>query len=461
VVALLALTFLTLNSVRGANIAEIQNRLQQAQATEAAAKAAYREALQKSEEERAKRAPIAKMKEEIIALRKKIDSTHSPEEADPLRTRINALQADIAAKEKELSPGAIAARRAVTDAQWALSQAVGNRRQAEQELTKARADPSAFAKPLPSAPKEEAEKSPATETKAPLPEPPPESPAPGAADKVIVPDMSVFEGIPQMQAVVSHAGLVGKFAAVKPDKKDQEFKYAGQFPRAGSEAKKGDILVVSFYQKFEDATAETSPSPTDIGKVPNVVGMTLEDAQAALSAAGLSVAGIDDSAKTETPEYVNKIFEQSPPAHAAIPNSKSVSVRRYGGLAAKGPSAPPTQTDELERMIPGSESDLEGEYTGTFDGAPMTASIRRLPNGKWIFGMSVPSTYSGLNSPPEGASVQGGVLSWDTTVSYHHNKVSMKVSGGVLVGSHWYQKVLPNLPAEQPITKSFRGTKTK
>ncbi|MGH8501770.1 MAG: hypothetical protein ACREVE_04735 [Gammaproteobacteria bacterium] len=82
---------------------------------------------------------------------------------------------------------------------------------------------------------------------------------------VLVPDLSVFEGVPQMRAVLSHAGLRGSFQAKTSTKKEEEFKFAGQDPVANTEVDPTDpaqkIVKVYFFQKYTGQLSETSTTP--------------------------------------------------------------------------------------------------------------------------------------------------------------------------------------------------------
>ena len=106
--------------------------------------------------------------------------------------------------------------------------------------------------------------------------------AESSADEVVVPDLSVFDNVSEMKAVLAHAGLAGAFnASGKPPSKDQEFKFSGQLPAADTKVKRGSTVTVSIYQAF-DATGAADT-------IPDVAEMTQEAAQAKLEGAGLTV----------------------------------------------------------------------------------------------------------------------------------------------------------------------------
>jgi hypothetical protein len=96
----------------------------------------------------------------------------------------------------------------------------------------------------------------------PTPAPSP-SPSPSADDEVTVPDLSVFQSITEMKAVLAHAELKAQMIAAKenPPSKEKEFKVAGQSPAPNTKVKKGSTVTVSIYQKFE--STETASTAAD------------------------------------------------------------------------------------------------------------------------------------------------------------------------------------------------------
>ena len=103
-----------------------------------------------------------------------------------------------------------------------------------------------------------------------------------------VPDLSVFDNVSEMKAVLAHAGLVGAFnASGKPPSKDLEFKFSGQSPPADTKVQPGSTVTVSIYQKFEDSTATADSSADDV-TVPNLsVFDNVSEMKAVLAHAGL------------------------------------------------------------------------------------------------------------------------------------------------------------------------------
>jgi hypothetical protein len=87
------------------------------------------------------------------------------------------------------------------------------------------------------------------------------TPAP-QGDEVVVPNLAQFDSVSKMKAALDGVGLKGHFSAKgKPPTKAMEFKFASQTPAANTKAKRGSMVVVFIYQKFED-TAQGSPSPS-------------------------------------------------------------------------------------------------------------------------------------------------------------------------------------------------------
>lgn len=263
-----------------------------------------------------------------------------------------------------------------------------------------------------------------------------------SANDVTVPDLSVFDNVSEMKAVLAHAGLVGSFGAAGPaPSKDKEFKFASQSPAADTKVKAGTTVTVSIYQPVDTAT-ETSDT------VPSVVNLTLEQATSKLSAAGLSVGGIDNSAKTDKQDKVNTIFEQSPAAGAKIPDNKIVRVRIYGSLVSKGPPPP---SNPLDQLIPGPEKDLPGNYSGTatytkYDlgdykrehgtptTEPLTMSIMRDATARWSVSSRMGS-YSSVCCGGGHLDVNGGSITYEEHSNEWDIIVRIVVQGNQLTGS--------------------------
>jgi hypothetical protein len=74
-------------------------------------------------------------------------------------------------------------------------------------------------------------------------------------DEVVVPNLAQFDTVSKMKAALDRVGLKGHFSAKgKPPTKELEFKFASQTPAAGTKAKRGSMVVVFIYQKFEANT---------------------------------------------------------------------------------------------------------------------------------------------------------------------------------------------------------------
>jgi hypothetical protein len=89
------------------------------------------------------------------------------------------------------------------------------------------------------------------------------SPSAGSDDEVTVPNLSAFQSITEIKAVLAHAGLKAALIAAKekPPSKEKEFKVAGQSPAPDTKVKKGSTVTISFYEKFEGTETATATSP--------------------------------------------------------------------------------------------------------------------------------------------------------------------------------------------------------
>jgi competence protein ComGC len=85
-------------------------------------------------------------------------------------------------------------------------------------------------------------------------------------DEVVVPNLAQFDTVPAMKAALERVGLKGHFSAKgKPPSRELEFKFASQLPLAETKAKRGSMVVVFIYQKFEESSGPattSSPSPS-------------------------------------------------------------------------------------------------------------------------------------------------------------------------------------------------------
>jgi beta-lactam-binding protein with PASTA domain len=174
-----------------------------------------------------------------------------------------------------------------------------------------------------------------------------------SADDATVPDLSVFDNVSEMKAVLAHAGLVGAFSASgTPPSKEKEFKFASQSPAADTKVKRGSTVSVTIYQAFE------AGSGTDT--IPDVADLTQEAAQAKLEGAGLTIGGVMEGGKAPSEEKANRIKGTVPASGQKIPANKTVSLVKWGSFKEK--PAPPS--DELPPPG-GRSSDLIGMWSGT------------------------------------------------------------------------------------------------
>jgi hypothetical protein len=86
---------------------------------------------------------------------------------------------------------------------------------------------------------------------------------PLAADEAIVPNLSVFDAVSEMKAVLANAGLVAALVAAKeqPPSPTKEFKFAGQDPAPDTRVKRGTVVSIAFYQKFEATSSAVESDP--------------------------------------------------------------------------------------------------------------------------------------------------------------------------------------------------------
>ncbi len=186
------------------------------------------------------------------------------------------------------------------------------------------------------------------------------SPSP-SEDEVRVPDLSIFDGIVEMKAAAAQVGLVPALAATKATPPPGATRlFAGQDPPAGSKAKRGAPLKILIYQKSVTA-ATPSPSPSATasavaaGNMPNLIGLTLEQATTRLSG-NMTIVSDSIGDKPPVPEKALTIFAQIPAANTKIaPDQKiGVTVKRYGSAQT---SSPPSEQ---------ASGNFEGSWGGTF-----------------------------------------------------------------------------------------------
>lgn len=189
------------------------------------------------------------------------------------------------------------------------------------------------------------------------------TPSPTAIAKVRVPDLSGYAGLNEMRAAATGVGLVPAVAATNARPSPGVTRlYADQIPKAGELADRGSTLTILVYQKTaEAATASTSPSPTATatataiaaGNMPNLIGMTLEQASNALPK-NMRIGGDELGDPPPTPDKAMTIFSQTPAPGSKVDSSKPVvvAIRRYGKAGTSEPV--------VEKF--------DGTYIGSFTG---------------------------------------------------------------------------------------------
>ena len=201
-----------------------------------------------------------------------------------------------------------------------------------------------------------------------------------------VPDLAVFDNVSEMKAVLAHAGLTGSFSAKGiPTKKEMEFKFAGQSHPPNTKVKRGTVISVSIYQKFDD-TAAAMPGGKDT--IPDVSGLSLDAAQATLAAAGLGIGGISEGGKAPVEEKANRIKGTTPDAGEKIPANKTVMLIKWGAFKDKPANPPLAQgKDPLGGTWTGKYAHWKGKGIRT-DGSSagdLQFSMRQRPDGGFYY----------------------------------------------------------------------------
>lgn len=334
-----------------AKVADLQQKLQQALNTEAEAKAKLQEAQKAFSATVGERQKLEQLKKDYYASAGVKTDGWSPEQIRAQAAKIEQLQKQVAAAEQELKKKSLPVNRALTDAKWAAAQASGTTKGIQAELAKAQSQTSAGS----TARSEEknttatsaAAKSPAAASAS--------SKSPAAAEQVTVPDLSLFDGLGEMQAVARHAGLkptlVPTDATPEPGKKSLFHK---QHPERGTKANKDDTLQIFHFKK-----------PIDTVDVPSLIGLTLEQAQSRLKS-NMTITSDEVGDKPPTPEQALTIFEQNPAPNAMIPSDQKivVAVKRYGSAQSDKPAAEETSTPATSEVTSAQAQEaLFGEKT--------------------------------------------------------------------------------------------------
>lgn len=199
--------------------------------------------------------------------------------ADPDASVKNAIEKvrEAEAKNKELEKKVLEASVAEANADRgpmddfkkavaAYADATSLRQSREKELAQARAEAAAAAKttqsPSNTIPTEDA----SSDTASTL------SRSPAASGEVIVPDLSVFNGLTEMQAVARHAGLVPVLAATKATPPPGKTLFATQDPLPGTKAAKGSVLKIIVYQKAAQTTSSSNAGGDLEGEWEGMIG---------------------------------------------------------------------------------------------------------------------------------------------------------------------------------------------
>lgn len=133
--------------------------------------------------------------------------------------------------------------------------------------------------------------------------------------------------------------LVGKIIAISATPPPGTTKpFASQDPPALSKAKRGSVLKIFVYQSLlQPATPTPSPTPTPARTtgMPNLVGLTLDQAVTRLPA-NMRIGSDEIGDPPKTPELALTIFDQYPTATSPVDavGPVVVTVKRYGSAQA-------------------------------------------------------------------------------------------------------------------------------
>jgi beta-lactam-binding protein with PASTA domain len=156
-----------------------------------------------------------------------------------------------------------------------------------------------------------------------------------ASDEITVPDVSGFN-TPKAMKAAAGPDMVGVILATKitpPDGSTQLFAY--QEPPANTKAPRGSTLKIYIYQSLATAVI---PSPTPSTSMPDLTGLTLEQAVAQLPPNTQVLAdGVGEY--PPTPEKALTIFSQTPAK--GQPFAPVVTVKRYGSAKIYDASTDP------------------------------------------------------------------------------------------------------------------------
>jgi beta-lactam-binding protein with PASTA domain len=268
-------------------------------------------------------------------------------------------------------------------------------------------------------------------------------PAPAMAT---VPDLAGRDSA-SAAAALQQAQLVGTFIVPNlPRSPNDWFIVAAQSEPPGKQMPPGSPVAVELALVHEDTQggSDTGQPPPGLGLVPNVVGLTHEQAVAQLEAQGLTVGSIEVGATPPSPDLAWRTYYQSPPAGAAIPADKMVALKQYGSAVVATPP-PPTPAPP---PAPGGGGYVEyaGEYTGAMPIEQVAMATRPVRvrilqiEGNWVVAVLI-TTAQGLSAgtgfgPPNGqCTLDGDVFRCVAEVSRPQwVTLTIRVSGNQLEG---------------------------
>jgi hypothetical protein len=413
-------------------VAEIQKRLDQAKAEEAAAQAGLskgelkfsdfeaaskKRAALEAELAKAKALPVTPPAGPVAEIQKRLDQARAEEDAASKKRAL--LEAELAKAKGTPVP---APAGPVAEIQKRLDQAKAEEAAAQANFSNGELKFSDFEAASKKRAALEAELAKAKATA-----------SPKADDEVIVPSIPAGLTVTEAKATLSAAGLAAGFNAKggKPDSSDLEFKTTGaQDPPAGSKRKRGATVTVSIYQKYEPKTSPTptpTPTPTPspsataaLGTMPDLTGLTLEQAVTRLPAK-MEILSDEVGDKPSKPELAWTIFFQTPapgPFDPKKPRPTVVRVKRYG----------PAQSTV------GTAERFDGTYTGSYSGSD-SGKVRFSVSGGTI-AITSPGSGTGQISASGSASISGSGADGDSSYTFS-GTFSLDAAGKASAGGRW------------------------
>jgi beta-lactam-binding protein with PASTA domain len=180
-------------------------------------------------------------------------------------------------------------------------------------------------------------------------------------DMVVVPNLSVFDGIIEMKAAATHVGLVPGLAATKGTAPSGSKRlFAGQTPAAGSKAKRGSPLTILVYQSaaappapIPDAVVSHTPNESDEVRVPDLSAFdNVSEMKAALAHVGLTGA-FNAKGKPPSKEKEFKFAAQAPGADSRVKRGATVVVSVYQKFENGPEPTAPLETPPLATVAKG------------------------------------------------------------------------------------------------------------